>query len=303
MGLFEKFKSGLEKSRNNFNQSFEQLFKGTEITDSFYDELEESLIIGDVGAETSMKIIDDLKEEVSSMNIADAFEVKGLLMKNLTELLNHQPAVQEEKITDTPFITIVVGVNGSGKTTTIAKLAHRWIKKGKKVMVVAGDTFRAAAIEQLEVWADRVGAEIIKQQAGSDPSSVYYDALHAASSRKVDVIIGDTAGRLHTKINLMEELKKIHRVIGKVQPGAPHEVLLVVDASTGQNGLSQAGKFSEAVPVTGVALTKLDGTAKGGIAISIKEQLGLPINYVGLGEKLDDMEPFDPELFVRALMG
>ncbi|MFY9113865.1 MAG: signal recognition particle-docking protein FtsY [Dethiobacteria bacterium] len=303
MNLFDKFKSGLERSRKNLNQHLEHLFRGREITEAFFDELEEGLILGDVGAETSANIIESLREELQSSRITDVSKVKEVLAKKLIDLLSHYPILPERDIFDPPLVILVVGVNGSGKTTTIGKLAHRWIRNRKKVMMVAGDTFRAAAIEQLEIWADRTGAELVKQQAGSDPSSVYYDALQAAKARHIDVVIGDTAGRLHTKVNLMEELKKIHRVCGKVIPGSPHKVMLVIDATTGQNGLAQAEKFNHAVPISGVILTKLDGTAKGGIAIAIKEQLGFPISHVGLGEKIDDLEYFDPSLFVQALLG
>ncbi|NLI70990.1 MAG: signal recognition particle-docking protein FtsY [Firmicutes bacterium] len=303
MSLFDKFKSGLERSRKNFGQRLEHLFRGREITDAFFEELEEGLILGDVGAETSENIIESLREELQDKRITDAARVKEILARQLIGLLSHYPVLPERDIFDTPLVILVVGVNGSGKTTTIGKLAHRWIRNRKKVMLVAGDTFRAAAIEQLEIWAERTGAEIVKQQAGSDPSSVYYDALQAARARDVDVVIGDTAGRLHTKVNLMEELKKIHRVCGKVIAGAPQKVMLVIDATTGQNGLAQAEKFNHAVPVSGVILTKLDGTARGGIAIAIKERLGVPISHVGLGEKINDLEYFDPGLFVEALLG
>ncbi|NLZ27657.1 MAG: signal recognition particle-docking protein FtsY [Firmicutes bacterium] len=303
MSLFDKFKSGLERSRKNFSQHLEHLFRGRGITEAFFEELEEGLILGDVGAETSENIIESLREELQNNRITDAAGVKEVLARQLIAMLSHYPVLPERDIFDTPLVILVVGVNGSGKTTTIGKLAHRWIGNRKKVMLVAGDTFRAAAIEQLEIWAGRTGAELIKQQAGSDPSSVYYDALQAAKARHVDVVIGDTAGRLHTKVNLMEELKKIHRVCGKVITGAPQKVMLVIDATTGQNGLAQAEKFNHAVPVSGVILTKLDGTAKGGIAIAIKERLGVPISHVGLGEKIDDLEYFDPGLFVQALLG
>lgn len=303
MNLFDKFKSGLEKSRKNFNQQLEHLFRGREITEAFFEELEEGLILGDVGAGTAANIIDALREELQSNRITNVSKVKEVLARQLIGLLSSYPIFPERDVFNPPLVILVVGVNGSGKTTTIGKLAHRMIRNQKKVLLVAGDTFRAAAIEQLEIWADRTGAELIKQQAGSDPSSVYYDALQAAKARRIDFVIGDTAGRLHTKVNLMEELKKIHRVCGKVIPDAPHKVMLVVDATTGQNGLAQAEKFNHAVPVSGVILTKLDGTAKGGIAIAIKEQLGFPISHVGLGEKIDDLEYFDPGLFVQALLG
>ena len=300
MSILDKFKIGLEKSRKNLN--FGEVFIGKEIDDDFFDDLEEKLILADVGGETAFQIIEELKEETSSMGIKEDYKVKNLLVKKMLKLLDYGNEVTEELPKEGPLVILVIGVNGSGKTTTIGKIAQRWKKKNKNVMMVAGDTFRAAAIDQLEIWSQRVGAEIVKQQPGSDPSSVYYDALQAAPSRNIDVVIGDTAGRLHTKVNLMDELSKIHRVIGRVTPGAPHEVLLVIDACTGQNGLSQALKFNEAVPFTGVVLTKLDGTARGGIAIAIREQLKLPIKYVGLGEKLEDLEVFSPELFANAIV-
>ncbi len=304
MSLMEKFKNGLAKTRANFSQSLDNLFKGKKIDENFFEELEENLIMSDVGVETSLKIIEDLKTEIHQNKITEPFEVKNLLIQKMVNLFDYQSMEEDEEeiISDSPHVILVIGVNGSGKTTTIGRLAYRWRHANKKVMMVAGDTFRAAAIEQLEIWAQRVGTDFIKQQAGSDPSSVFFDALKAAKSRGVDIVIGDTAGRLHTKVNLMEELKKIYRVTGKVMERVPQEVLLVIDATTGQNGLVQAKKFSEAIPVSGVVLTKLDGTAKGGIVLAIKEQLGIPVKYVGLGEKMEDLEIFDPTSFVKALL-
>lgn len=301
MSLMEKFKNGLVKTRANFSQQLDNLFKGKKIDENFFEELEESLIMSDVGVDTSLKIIEELKTEIHQNKITEPFEVKNLLIQKMADLFDYQPE-EDEKIKDSPHVILVIGVNGSGKTTTIGKLAYRWRNANKKVMLVAGDTFRAAAIEQLEIWAQRVSTDFIKQQTGSDPSSVFFDALNAARSRGVEIVIGDTAGRLHTKVNLMEELKKVYRVNGKVMNGAPHEVLLVIDATTGQNGLFQAKKFSDAVPVSGVVLTKLDGTAKGGIVLAIKEQLGIPVKYVGLGENIEDLEIFDPTSFVKALL-
>ncbi len=301
MSLMEKFKNGLVKTRANFSQQLDNLFKGKKIDENFFEELEESLIMSDVGVDTSLKIIEELKTEIHQNKITEPFEVKNLLIQKMADLFDYQPE-EDEKIKDSPHVILVIGVNGSGKTTTIGKLAYRWRNANKKVMLVAGDTFRAAAIEQLEIWAQRVSTDFIKQQTGSDPSSVFFDALNAARSRGVEIVIGDTAGRLHTKVNLMEELKKVYRVNGKVMNGAPHEVLLVIDATTGQNGLVQAKKFSDAVPVSGVVLTKLDGTAKGGIVLAIKEQLGIPVKYVGLGENIEDLEIFDPTSFVKALL-
>ncbi len=307
MGLFDKFKAGLQKSRESFVGRIETVFKGNEIGDEFFDQLEETMIMNDVGGETAMRIVDNLRDEVVTGRIKNTMDAKESLVGHMMDCFDNRRVgdIDEFELDPhlpRPFLILVVGVNGSGKTTTIAKLAHRWMSRGKKVMLVAGDTFRAAAIEQLETWGSRVGAEVIRQQPGSDPSAVFYDALQAAKSRGVDIVIGDTAGRLHTKVNLMDEIKKIHRICGRIIPGAPHQVLLVIDATTGQNGLIQAQKFNESAPVDSIVLTKLDGTARGGIAIAIKEKLNLPILYVGLGEKIDDLEEFIPEYFIRCLI-
>jgi fused signal recognition particle receptor len=300
LSLLERFKKGLARSREGFSRRLDHLFHRGEIDEEFYLELEEVLIAGDVGVETGLKLVDQLKEEVGRARLKERAAARELLVQLIAARLSAPEAapLPEER----PRVILLVGVNGSGKTTTAAKLAHRYRQEGEKVMLVAGDTFRAAAIEQLEIWASRAGVDLVKQQAGSDPSAVFFDALHAALARKTDVVIGDTAGRLHTKVNLMEELKKIHRVIGRIVPGAPHQVLLVLDATTGHNGLAQAARFHEAVTVDGVVLTKLDGTARGGIVVAVREALDLPVRYVGIGEKMEDLEPFQPEEFTRALL-
>ena len=300
MSLLERFKKGLARSREGFSRRLDHLFHRGEIDEEFYLELEEVLIAGDVGVETGLKLVDQLKEEVGRARLKERAAARELLVQLIAARLSAPEAapLPEER----PRVILLVGVNGPGKTTTAAKLAHRYRQEGEKVMLVAGDTFRAAAIEQLEIWAGRAGVDLVKQQAGSDPSAVFFDALHAALARKTDVVIGDTAGRLHTKVNLMEELKKIHRVIGRIVPGAPHQVLLVLDATTGHNGLAQAARFHEAVTVDGVVLTKLDGTARGGIVVAVREALDLPVRYVGIGEKMEDLEPFQPEEFTRVLL-
>ena len=302
MSLLERFKQGLARSREGFARRIDYLFGDGEINADFYLELEEALITGDVGVDTSLKLIEQLKAEVSRARLKERGAARELLVRLIAELLTDTDAEPEEP-SDPPQVILLVGVNGSGKTTTAAKLARRYREQGRKVLLVAGDTFRAAAVDQLEIWAGRAGVELIKQQAGSDPSAVFFDALHAALARQVDVVIGDTAGRLHTKTNLMEELKKIHRVVGRIVPGAPHQVLLVLDATTGHNGLAQAARFHEAVAVTGVVLTKLDGTARGGIVVGVRDTLNLPVRYIGIGEKMEDLEPFQAEEFTRALLG
>jgi fused signal recognition particle receptor len=264
------------------------------------EELEYALITADIGARTTSEILERIRQQVDRSLVADAKELKGLIRQHVLEILEATerplPVVAEP-----PAVIMVVGVNGAGKTTSIGKLTRRLQSEGRSVMMCAADTFRAAAIEQLEVWAQRTGADIIKQQPGSDPSAVAFDAVQAAKARKVDYLIIDTAGRLHTKTNLMAELEKMRRTVARVIPEAPHEVLLVLEATTGQNGLEQARKFTETSAVTGIILTKLDGTAKGGVVIAISRELNLPIRYVGVGEQLDDLLPFDPEQFVASL--
>ncbi|TDF98256.1 signal recognition particle-docking protein FtsY [Paenibacillus piri] len=297
-----KFKEGLTKTRDVFVERVEDLFsRRKKIDEDFYEELEEILIGADVGVNTVLKLIDDLRAEVRKRKIEEPSDLQPILSEMLISLLKGEENPGLCMAPSGLTVILVVGVNGVGKTTTIGKLAHHLKSQGKKVMLAAGDTFRAGAIEQLEVWGQRAGVDVIKQQAGSDPAAVMYDALHAAKSRGVDVLLCDTAGRLQNKVNLMEELNKIYRVISREVPDAPHEVLLVLDATTGQNALSQAKLFDEKSGLTGLVLTKLDSTAKGGIVIAIRQELKLPVKFVGLGEKMDDLQPFDSDQFVNAL--
>lgn len=297
-----KFKDGLSKTRNSFVERVEDLvIRRKKIDDEFYEELEEILIASDVGVNAVMELIEKLRSEVRSRKIEDAAELQPVLSEKLMELLGSEQEHQLELKSNGLNVILFVGVNGVGKTTTIGKLAHRLKQQGKSVLMAAGDTFRAGAIEQLEVWGERVGVDVIKHQAGSDPAAVIFDALQSAKKRNVDVLLCDTAGRLQNKANLMEELNKIFRVIQRELPEAPHEVLLVLDATTGQNALSQAKLFGEKAGVTGLVLTKLDGTAKGGIVVAIRQELDIPVKYVGLGEQADDLQPFDAEQFVHAL--
>ncbi|WPA81797.1 signal recognition particle-docking protein FtsY [Bacillus cereus] len=300
----EKFKQGLEKTRNSFADKVNDLvYRYRKVDEDFFEELEEILIGADVGVATVMELIDQLKEEVQRRNIQDSKEVQAVISEKLVGIykgdsdFSNEINMQEDQLT----VVLFVGVNGVGKTTTIGKLAHKFKSEGKSVLLAAGDTFRAGAIEQLEVWGDRVGVEVIKQGSGSDPAAVMYDAVQAAKARKVDVLLCDTAGRLQNKVNLMKELEKVKRVIEREVPGAPHEVLLVIDATTGQNGLSQAKTFREATNVTGIVLTKLDGTAKGGIVLAIRNEMDVPVKFVGLGEQMDDLQQFDPEQYVYGL--
>ncbi|CAJ1002183.1 MULTISPECIES: signal recognition particle-docking protein FtsY [Bacillales] len=300
----QKFTEGLAKTRDLLVEKVEDLVRRyKKIDDDFFDELEEILITADVGVNTVMELIDELRDEVRKQKIENAMDLQPILSEKLVALLKNDQGqdaglnVQDGRLN----VILFVGVNGVGKTTTIGKMAHMFKQQGKKVLLAAGDTFRAAAIEQLEVWGERVGVDVIKHQQGADPAAVIYDAVQAAKSRGVDVLLCDTAGRLQNKVNLMEELSKVHRVVQRELPGAPHEVLLVLDATTGQNALSQAKTFGQAAGVTGIVLTKLDGTAKGGIVIAIRNELNIPVKYVGLGEKVDDLQPFDPEQFVHAL--
>ncbi|WP_282154694.1 signal recognition particle-docking protein FtsY [Cytobacillus gottheilii] len=300
----EKFKEGLTKTRDNFSGKVNDLVaRYRKVDEDFFEELEEILIQADVGFDTVMKLVDELKLEVKRKNIQDPAEVQDVISEKLVEIYeqgcNSSSAlnIQEGELT----VILFVGVNGVGKTTTIGKLAHKFKNEGKKVVLAAGDTFRAGAIEQLEVWGERVGVEVIKQGAGSDPAAVMYDAVQAAKSRQADILICDTAGRLQNKVNLMKELEKVKRVIEREIPGAPHEVLLALDATTGQNAMLQAKTFKEATNVTGIVLTKLDGTAKGGIVIAIRNELDIPVKFVGLGEKMDDLQEFNAEQYVYGL--
>src|SRR4051812_21312789 len=299
-----KFREGLTKTRDNFSGKVNELVaRYRKVDEDFFEELEEILIQADVGFETVMQLIEELKMEVKRRNIQDPQEVQDVISEKLVDIYNAGEEqstklnIQEDSLT----VILFVGVNGVGKTTTIGKLGHKFKSEGKSVLLAAGDTFRAGAIEQLEVWGERVGVDVIKQAEGSDPAAVMYDAVQAAKKQNVDVLICDTAGRLQNKANLMEELAKIHRVIQREIPGAPHETLLVLDAATGQNALQQAKLFGEKSGVSGLVLTKLDGTAKGGIVIAIRHELSLPVKFVGLGEKMDDLQEFDAEQFVHAL--
>ncbi|MCM3337261.1 signal recognition particle-docking protein FtsY [Paenibacillus sp. MER TA 81-3] len=296
------FKEGLEKSRKGFVEKVAELItRRKKIDEAFYEELEEILIGADVGVTTVMNLIDELRDEVKKRKIEEAAELQPVLSEKLVGLLRGDESNKLNMNSDGMTVILFVGVNGVGKTTTIGKLAHRFKQQGKSVLLAAGDTFRAGAIEQLEVWGQRVGVDVIKQQAGSDPAAVMFDAVQAAKQRGVDVLLCDTAGRLQNKSNLMEELNKIFRVIQREVPDAPHEVLMVLDATTGQNALSQAKLFGEKSGVTGLVLTKLDGTAKGGIVIAIRQELNMPVKFVGLGEKMEDLQEFDSEQFVHAL--
>jgi len=301
-GFFARLKSGLAKTRSNFAGGFDNIVHGkAKVGPELLEELEETLLIADVGMQTTSFILDDLKREVSQNRIRENKEVLEQLKQRMIHVLsqNQKPLPYSEH---QPFVILVVGVNGSGKTTTIGKLARHWKQEGKKILLAAGDTFRAAAIDQLQVWADRSDIPCISQKSGADPSAVAYDAVQAGLAREMDLVLIDTAGRLQTNTNLMEELKKIKRVIGKILPGAPHETLLVLDATIGQNSISQARLFNEALEVDGLVMTKLDGTAKGGVLFNITDDLKLPIRFVGVGEKPEDLQEFNPETFVEALI-
>jgi len=299
-----KWQQGLEKTRSGILGRISRVFKGKEqISDSLIEDIEEILIESDVGVETTQYIIESLKQLIPEQSGRIEDKVRILLKKEILEIIRGtQNSATPEQLVK-PYVILVVGVNGTGKTTTIGKMAHIFRRENKKVLLAGADTFRAAAGEQLEAWGKRIGVDVVKQSIGADPASVAYDALDAALARGVDILIVDTAGRLHTKINLMEELKKIKRVLSKRLESAPHEVLLVLDATTGQNGLSQAKIFTQDIGVTGIVLTKLDGTARGGIIVSIIQTLGIPVKWVGMGEKLDDLVPFDPEAFVEGMLG
>lgn len=301
----EKYKEGMKKSRGAFSGRINDLIaRYRKVDEDFFEELEEVLITADVGVTTVMDLVDELKMEVKRQNIKDTEQIKDVISEKLVDIYygDDDPEIETLNIQENGItVILVVGVNGVGKTTSIGKLAHQLKQQGKTVMLAAGDTFRAGAIEQLEEWGKRADVEVIKQSAGSDPAAVIYDGIQAAKARNVDVLLCDTAGRLQNKVNLMKELEKIKRVIEREVPGAPHEVLLVLDATTGQNALSQAKTFSEATDVTGIVLTKLDGTAKGGIVLAIRKELDIPVKYVGLGEQINDLQKFDASLFVYGL--
>jgi fused signal recognition particle receptor len=299
--LLEKLKSGVQKTRAGLVSALEDALQGRkEIDGDLLDELEFTLISADIGVRTTEEILDRIKQRVERHQLNDVSELRGLIREHLLEILEASERLPA-RVAEPPAVVLVVGVNGSGKTTTIGKLANRFQNENRQVILCAADTFRAAAIEQLEIWANRTGTRMVRQGPGSDPSAVLFDSLNAARAAKADYVIVDTAGRLQTKENLMAELQKMSRTAKKVIPEAPHEVLLVLDATTGQNGLEQARKFTETSGVTGIVLTKLDGTAKGGIVVAIARELNLPIRYVGVGEKVDDLLPFDPEKFIESL--
>ena len=298
MGFFEKIKAGLTRTKENIGHSFDQLFAG-ELNDDFYDELEETLILGDMGVETTMKAVEELRRRVKAEKIKDMEGARACLRQVLTDML--QVGEPELRLDTAPSVALFIGVNGVGKTTTIGKLANRLKADGNRVLLAAGDTFRAAAIDQLEIWGERSEIPVIKHEENSDPAAVVYDAVHEARKQNTDLLICDTAGRLHNKKNLMEELRKINRIIEKEYPDAYRETLVVLDGTTGQNALVQAKQFMEVADITGIILTKLDGTAKGGIAVAIQAELGLPVKYVGVGEKIDDLQKFNSTDFVNAL--
>ena len=299
-GFFSRLKKGLLKTRQNLGSGFLGLFKGKKIDDDLFDELEEQLLIADVGVETTRKIIDNLTHHASRKELKDAEALYGKLREEMSDILStvDKPLVIEGK---KPYVILMVGVNGVGKTTTIGKLARQYQSEGKSVMLAAGDTFRAAAVEQLQVWGERNKISVVAQHTGADPASVIYDAIQSAQAKGADVLIADTAGRLQNKAHLMEELKKIVRVMKKLDESAPHEIMLTLDASTGQNAVSQAKIFNDAVGLTGITLTKLDGTAKGGVIFSIADQFGIPIRYIGIGEGIEDLRPFKADDFIEAL--
>ena len=301
MGFFDKIKAGLTKTRNALDASLGSVFSGfSQLDENFYEELEECLILADLGVETAVKATDQLRKAAKEQHLKTPEEAKSALKDILVDMLNVGDT--QLRLATKPSVVLVIGVNGVGKTTTIGKLAARLTTEGKRVLLVAGDTFRAAAADQLEIWAQRSGAEIVRQSEGADPASVVYDGIQAAKSRQIDVILVDTAGRLHNKQNLMNELGKISRIVERELPNAEREVLLVLDGTTGQNGLSQAKQFKEIAGVTAVALTKLDGTAKGGIVVAVADTLQIPVKFVGVGEQADDLMPFEAQAFVEALL-
>ncbi|MDD3766034.1 MAG: signal recognition particle-docking protein FtsY [Eubacteriales bacterium] len=298
MGLFDKLKSGLEKTRQQLSaRTMDVIRVFSKVDEALFEELEEVLIMSDVGFETSSEIIERLRQKAREEKIQDGEALRLALKEIIADIMG----TDEEFSLSSPAVVLVIGVNGVGKTTSIGKLAAHYKSQGKKVIVAAADTFRAAAIDQLQIWADRVGVDIIKQQEGSDPASVVFDAINAARAREADVLICDTAGRLHNKKNLMDELAKINKIIDREMPNAQKEVFLVLDATTGQNALSQAKSFSQAADITGIILTKLDGTAKGGIVIAIKREQDIPVRFIGVGEQVDDLQPFSAQDYVEAL--
>ena len=300
MGFFDKIRAGLSKTRDALSKTLTNVFTASEIDDDFYDDLEESLILADLGVDTAVKATDRLRKVIREQHLKTPDEAKIALKEILVDMLSVGDT--ELKLDTTPSVVLVIGVNGVGKTTTIGKIATQLVKQGKKVLLVAGDTFRAAAADQLEIWAGRSGADIVRQHEGADPAAVVFDGIQAAKARSVDVILVDTAGRLHNKQNLMNELNKISRIVERELPDSSREVLLVLDGTTGQNGLVQAKQFKEIAGVTAMALTKLDGTAKGGIVIAVSDALQIPVKFIGVGEQADDLMPFVAKDFVDALL-
>lgn len=301
-GLFARLKQGLSKTRDGLTGRLDQLIRGRkEISEDLLEDLEEILFTSDLGVAATQELIDMVRDKVARKELGDPEKLKDSLRENIVSFLNAPEIEHSSPAPGEPLVIMVIGVNGVGKTTTIGKAAHRFREQGNSVMLVAADTFRAAAVEQLTIWGERVGADVVKQQHGADPSAVAFDAISAAVSRGTDIVLIDTAGRLHTKVNLMDELLKIHRVTGRKLPGAPHQVWLILDATTGQNAISQAEIFHQALGITDIILTKLDGTAKGGIVVGISRQLGIPIRFIGIGEQIDDLRPFDATDFVAAI--
>lgn len=300
MGFFEKIKQGLKKTKTTgfFGQIGAFFRRFSKVDEELFEELEEMLVSADCGVNTSVKICDELRKKVKQTGTKEPEKVKDLLCETIAEMMEGDQTLHIES---KPSIVLVIGVNGVGKTTTIGKMCHQLRESGKKVLVAAADTFRAAAIEQLEVWTDRAKVDIVKHSEGSDPAAVVFDSISAAKARGTDVVVVDTAGRLHNKVGLMNELAKINRIIDRELPDASKEVLLVLDATTGQNAVNQAREFKNAAGITGIVLTKLDGTARGGVVIAIKEELGVPVKYIGVGEKIDDLQPFEPIEFAKAL--
>ena len=299
MGLFSKIKEGLRKTKESMISGMQRVVNSfTKIDEDLFEQLEETMIMSDMGVETSVEICEKLRKRVKERGVTDPGKIMELIQEIISEMMGEDVALD---LSTTPSVILVIGVNGAGKTTTIGKLCHQYKQQGKKVLVAAADTFRAAAIDQLEVWTQRAGVDLVKHAEGSDPAAVVFDAVTAAKARKTDVLICDTAGRLHNKKNLMEELRKINRIINQQAEGCAVETLLVLDATTGQNAVNQARRFNEVAEITGIVLTKLDGTAKGGIVISIKNELGIPVKLIGVGEQIDDLQPFDSRSFVTAL--
>lgn len=299
MGLFSKIKEGLRKTKESMISGMQRVVNSfTKIDEDLFEQLEETMIMSDMGVETSVEICEKLRKRVKEQGVTDPGKIMELIQEIISEMMGEDVALD---LSTTPSIILVIGVNGAGKTTTIGKLCHQYKQQGKKVLVAAADTFRAAAIDQLEVWTQRAGVDLVKHAEGSDPAAVVFDAVTAAKARKTDVLICDTAGRLHNKKNLMEELRKINRIISQQAEGCAVETLLVLDATTGQNAVNQARLFNEVADITGIVLTKLDGTSKGGIVISIKNELGIPVKLIGVGEQIDDLQPFDSRSFVTAL--